>query len=84
MATRSQLHDKIQVHTVGCFLAVIDEVGQEEENWFGGTVRLEGSPFSQRCFWNTAGTCSLDIPDANIDMNAPIGHALRWHMENHR
>lgn len=82
MATRSQLHHKVQVHTKGCFLAEIDEVWREGESWLGGTVQLPDSPFSKRCFWNAAGTCSLGIPDANIDMTAPIGHVLRWHVND--
>lgn len=82
MATRSQLLDKIKMHTIGCFSAEIDEVWREGESWLGGTVRLPGSSFGKRCFWNIAGTCSLDIPGANIDMSAPIGHVLRWHLND--
>lgn len=84
MATRNQLRDKIQEQTVGRFCAKIDELWRENEIWFGSAVRLPDSPLSQRFFWNAAGTCRLNLPEANIDMTAPIGHVLRWHLDNHR
>lgn len=83
MATRNRLRDKIQVLTVGRFLAEIDEVWRGEENWVGGTLHLPDTPFSRRCLWNAMGACNLELPEADIDMTAPIGHVLRWHLNNH-
>lgn len=83
MATRNRLRDKIQVLTIGQFLAEVDEVWRGEQSWLGGSIQLPDSPFGRRCLWNAMGVCNLELPEADIDMAAPIGHVLRWHLNNH-
>lgn len=79
-----QLTQAILVVTKGGFNASVRQVQVVPERRFHGNVQTANKALICDCSWSDTGRCLLNEPQFDIDMQAPIGYVLRWHLNNAR